>query len=62
MVTYLFSDPYFNYIETGRFKESAAGAVDPSLRLYYEPKTGRIYGEKYNRKSIYDVVQIRPNM
>ena len=53
---------YFNYIETGRFKQSAAGAVDPSLRLYYEPKTGRIYGEKYNRKSIYDVVQIRPNM
>lgn len=53
---------FFQYIETGRSKAQAEGALDPSLRLYYEETSGRIYGRKYNGMKTYDIAQIRPNM
>lgn len=53
---------FFQYIETGRSKAQAEGALDSSLRLYYEETSGRIYGKKYNGMKTYDIAQIRPNM
>lgn len=51
---------YFTYIETGRYKESAAAAVGDN-RLYYDEARMTISGKKWNGKQTYNLVQIKKN-
>ena len=50
---------YYNYIETGRYKESANEALSNKNRLYYDVEKGTFSGEKWNKRAIYNIVQIR---
>ncbi len=51
---------YYNYIETGRSKDYSNDAVSNQNRLYYDEQNGTFTGEKWNKKDIYKLVQIRP--
>lgn len=51
---------YFNYIETGRYKSSAAQAVGDN-RLYYDSNKGTISGKKWDKIHTYVVNQIKTN-
>ena len=66
---------YFNYIETGRYKEQANLACDDSWRLYYYTDTvtfkgkgdksytilpGMIFGDSYSKRKYYYLSEIRP--
>lgn len=52
---------YFTYIETGRYKNSAAKAVGDN-RLYYDDRKGTISGPKWTNKHTYIVNQIKINI
>ena len=53
---------YFNYIETGRYKSQAEGAMSDSNRIYYNPNDldGAFKGINWRGKT-YVITQIRPN-
>lgn len=52
---------YYNYIETGRYKESASKAYEDKWRLYYNPNDKSFKGKSYRDKKNYQIVQIRTN-
>ena len=51
----------YNYIETGRYKESASKAYEDKWRLYYNPNDKSFKGKSYRDKKNYHIVQIRTN-
>jgi hypothetical protein len=52
---------YYNYVETGRYAESANNAIADSNRLYYDSSEGTFTGKRWKGDKTYKLTQIRPN-